>query len=178
MKQARKTVIVLVGPKGAGKSTIGQFLATELGIHFLRVEPLFIALRDQIGASHSDFEERGFEAVFGCVVHALAHHSVVCFESTGASQAFPGLLARLRATARVIAVKVHASSGQCLDRIKTRDLSIHIPVSDDRAQQVNIAAELVTLQWAAEIDNSGAFDPVAITYAFRQVLAREAQRDV
>ncbi len=166
-------VLLLVGPKGAGKSTIGHLLATELGIHFLRVEPLFLAIRDDIGAAHPEFEKRGFDAVFACVRHALAAHPIVCFESTGASTLFPSFLARLRAIAQVLAVRVCASPEQYLDRVKNRDLSIHIPVSDDRVREVNAAAEQVVLPWALELNNSGPIDPSTIIAAFRRLLRSE-----
>ncbi len=166
-------LVVLVGPKGAGKSTIGHILATELGIHFLRVEPLFLTVRDEIGATHPEFEKHGFEAVFASVRNALAAHRLVCFESTGASSLFPAFLARLRAICPLVLVRVYASPQQYLHRVQNRDLSIHIPVSDDRVLEVNTAAEQVVLPWALELNNSGPLVPSAIVAAFRRILQSE-----
>ena len=64
-----KHVLVLVGPKGAGKSTIGHILATDLGLHFLRVEPIFLDVRARLGASHSEFEAAGFSKPVSGVVY-------------------------------------------------------------------------------------------------------------
>jgi adenylate kinase family enzyme len=38
-----KTVIILVGPKGSGKSFVGTLISKELGIPFVRVEPIYLA---------------------------------------------------------------------------------------------------------------------------------------
>lgn len=40
-------------------------------------------------------------------------------------------------------------------RIKVRDASIHIPVSDGDVERINEIAHRVELPWAAEIDNRG-----------------------
>lgn len=39
-----KTVYLLIGPKGSGKSYIGNLIENELGIKFLNVEEFFIDL--------------------------------------------------------------------------------------------------------------------------------------
>ena len=44
-----KRVLVLVGPKGAGKSTIGAVIERELGVPFVRVEPVFLAVLEALG---------------------------------------------------------------------------------------------------------------------------------
>lgn len=173
MGNQRKQVVILVGPKGAGKSTIGHFLATELGIHFLRVEPLFLALLDEMEASNPAFERRGFESVFEALSEALAQYDVVCFESTGASALLGPMLDRLGHGARVIPIKVSAPPALCLERVHTRDASIHIPVSDDRVERINAMAFGVKLSWAAEIDNGGDFPASFIKRTVRALLCAE-----
>lgn len=167
-----KQVIVLVGPKGAGKSTIGQLLATELGVHFLRVEPLFLELRARLGAGHPELERLGFQSVLERVREALSSHDTVCIESTGASTHVPGLLAALAELARVLLVRVRATPEQCLVRIAGRDASIHIPVSDDQVERINAIAVRVSLPWAAELDNRGRLDRAAVIATVRALLER------
>lgn len=167
---ASKSLVVLVGPKGAGKSTIGAFLAVELGIRFLRVEPLFLEVRGRLGASHPEYEQRGFEAVLAALRHALASDETVCFESTGASEHFGWLLSELREVARVHLVRVVATPAQCVERIRGRDASIHIPVSDDDVERVNALAARVVLPWSAEVDNGGAFDGRHVAGTVRRLL--------
>lgn len=166
----RPRVLVLVGPKGAGKSTIGEMLDKSLGVRFVRVEPAFMSVHDLLGASHPDYERLGFEAVLSLLKTELALRDPVCFESTGASRYFPWLVSQLGQSATVLPVRVSADDTQCLDRIHHRDARIHIPVSDDRILQINRLAMAVDLPWAAAIDNGGPLDPKSIAGLIRAVL--------
>ncbi len=171
-----KQVIVLVGPKGAGKTTIGALLADTLGIHFLRVEPIFLAVRESLGPSHPDNERRGFQAVLESLRGALALHDTICFETTGASAYLPWLLSELAGVAIVLPVHVLVGPEQCLPRIRGRDGALHIPVSDDQIERINAIAHGVTLAWAAEIDNRGHFCAASITSTIQRILSREGHR--
>ena len=169
-----KQVLVLVGPKGAGKSTIGHILATDLGLHFLRVEPIFLDVRAQLGASHSQFEAAGFQAVLNALHEALGRHDILCFETTGASVHVSWLLEALRQEARVLLVRILAAPDQCLTRIRARDASIHIPVSDDQIARINAVAFTVALPWNAELDNRGPLDRTFIVSTVRSLLTASA----
>lgn len=167
----RKTVLALVGPKGAGKSTIGHFLSTELDVFFVRVEPVFLEIRARLGASHPDFERAGFEAVLETLRAALARQRVICFEATGASSHFEPLLCALAEQARVVPVRVFAPPHECARRVRQRDTGLHIAVSDDQLDRINAMARLVELPWAAQIDNSKELDKPAIRALMHTLLA-------
>jgi len=167
-----KKVIVLVGPKGAGKTTIGCFLAAKLGIDFVCVEPLFLDARARLGASHPDLERKGFESALAKLSGALARSKVVCFDSTGASAYFPWLLSELGKLARVVLVRVLADPAQCIERIHKRDASLHIPLSDDSIDRINAVAARVELPWDAEIDNRGEFNGGDIRRVFGEFRGR------
>lgn len=47
-----KRIIILVGSKGPGKFTICSLLEKELGIKFVRVEPLFLQSGFNAGGFH------------------------------------------------------------------------------------------------------------------------------
>ncbi len=164
-----KKVIVLVGPKGAGKTTIGRFLEAELGIEFFCVEPLFLEVRARLGASHPDLERQGFEAVLASLGDALARSAVVCFDSTGASARFPWLLSELGKLARVVLIRVLADPAQCLERVRQRNAALHIPIADAAIERINDVAARVELPWDAKLDNRGEFDGVAIRAAIRKI---------
>lgn len=165
-----KHVIVLIGPKGAGKSTIGDLLQQRLGIPFVRVEPIFLAVRAELGPSHPDYERRGFEAVLAHLTVELARTDTICFESTGASSHVPWLLTELGRLAAVLPIKILADATQCVDRIHHRDAAIHIPVSDDQVARINALAFQVELPWAAQIDNRGPFAPDMVVEQVRDLL--------
>jgi len=165
-----KQVIILVGPKGAGKSTIGDLLEKNLRIHFVRVEPLFIKVRESFGASHPDYERLGYELVLSHLCKELSTHNLMCFESTGASEYFMWLLVELRKLAHVLPVQILVERTQCLDRITQRDASIHINVSDDQIDRINDLAYQVDLPWAARIDNRGPFDASIIMNSINDLL--------
>ena len=157
-----KRLIVLVGPKGAGKSTIGQLLEVRLGIPFIRVEPVYMQVRTALGPEHPDLERQGFQAILNHLAQALSSMEIICFETTGASEYTLWLLVELSKLAEVLPVQVQAEPSQCLARIHRRDASIHIPISDSDIEYINAVAEQVTMPWAAVIDNRGAMDEALI----------------
>lgn len=162
-----KHLVVLVGPKGAGKTTLGRALESELGVPFVPVEPLFIALRASLGADSPDLERRGFEAVRDAVRETLAAHGAACFETTGASTRTAWLLEDLASVAAVHPVRVLATPEQCLARFAARDAAGHIPVPLGQVERINALAAQVALPWAAEVDNRGPLDVTGLVAAVR-----------
>lgn len=165
-----KQVILLVGPKGAGKTTIGEFLAGDLGVRFLRVEPLFLEAHARLGPSYPDPDRLGFEAVLASLTAVLRECDTACLESTGASPHFAWLLAEMGKLARVALVRVLADPAQCIARIHCRDAAVHIPVSDDTAARINARAGKVALPGDAVIDNRGRFDGALIRQVVRALI--------
>ena len=157
-----KRIIVLVGPKGAGKSTIGQLIENRLGVPFVRVEPIYLQVRLRLGPEHPDLERQGFKAILDHLTQAMVSHDAICFETTGASAHSSWLLAELSRLAEVLPVQVQADPSQCVAQIHRRDASVHIPVSDDDVERINAVANQVTLPWAAVIDNRGELKTNAI----------------
>lgn len=152
----RSHVIVLVGPKGAGKSTIGALLEREMGMSFVRVEPIYLGmLRSHPNVDPALLEPVGFAAILQELDRVAGSEGAVCIESTGAAGYFPTFLAQLQARHRVTLVRVNAPAGTCVERVRTRDAVGHIPVSDERVREINRAADGVRLAWDVEVDNSG-----------------------
>jgi len=169
-----KRVIVLVGLKGSGKSTIGKLLENQLQIPFIRVEPIYLHVRNELGPTHPDLEREGFRAILAGLTQALARHDTICFETTGASQQTSWLLAELGRLADVLLVQVQADPAQCLERIHGRDASTHIPIADDNIERINAVAAQVTLPWAAVINNRGKLDAAAILDTIDALLRGQA----
>ena len=83
-----------MGPKGAGKSHIGGLARDHLGIPFVDVEALFLALPEAQRASYAPYS-----SIEDAVAESLERVDSVSLEITGASPHTAMLLAKLaRAT--------------------------------------------------------------------------------
>jgi predicted kinase len=163
-------LVILVGPKGAGKTTLGGVLERNLGIPFLRVEPIWL----ELGASRGPVpDEVGFARVAEEIERRLLDDPILVIESTAASPAFAGFVDRLEKRCEVLFVRVTAPPEVCVERVRTRERRDHIPVSDDRVREVNAKAFEVDLPWAAVIDNSAPVDERELTTALKGLLERE-----
>ena len=149
-----KTIILLVGPKGSGKTYLASRMEAELGIGFVRVEPIWLSLSAEISPGTAQFDEEGQSRVISAAHEALEHHSTIVLESTGTAPWFPRQKSDLDAIGSLIFVKVDAPLSLCLERIQHRDASNHIPVSDDRVNEINAIASRVVLPWTIIVPNT------------------------
>jgi predicted kinase len=167
-------LLLLVGLKGAGKTFIGGVLEKHLDVKFLRIEPIFLELmRVEPGLKGIPLEQRGFQLMLDQLDQLAQDSSPLCIESTGAAHTFPELLAALRQGFRVSLIHVQAPITTCIERVMNRDASAHIPVSQERLQEINERAALVQLPWDLEIDNSRFQDEAAIAQQVRELLATQ-----
>ncbi|MEZ4300109.1 MAG: hypothetical protein R3B70_34495 [Polyangiaceae bacterium] len=141
-----RTVYVLVGPKGAGKSHIGTQVEGQTDIHFLRTEPLWVGLKKG---------EDGWKKVERAIDTLLIDHEKVMIESLGAGDGFANLHQSLARKYVVKLVQVKTDLDECLRRVKARDPKDHIPVSDEKVAEYNEAAAKVQHAFYAVIDNNG-----------------------
>ncbi|MFN0063191.1 MAG: AAA family ATPase [Myxococcaceae bacterium] len=153
------SILVLVGPKGAGKTTIGAFLERRYGVRFLRVEPIWI--EHAKGTRDEYWEHRGYERVVAAVQRELESHKIVVIETTGAAASTSAFLDALRALARVTLVRISCPESECLDRVRRRNANDHIPVSDDCVAEINAVACKVLLPFVATVQNTAPWDEVA-----------------
>lgn len=141
-----KSVILLIGPKGSGKTYIGTLCERLAGVRFLRVEPIWL-----------EHKEAPFSVVVETIVDRAKQISatadVVVLESLGLGEPFALLLDALRKTLVVKLVRVRAPLEICATRVKTRDQASHIPVSDENLLVYNTMAERVELDWDLQIEN-------------------------
>ena len=101
--------VLLVGPKGSGKSHIGRILEARHGVHFFHVEPLWLAYYDECEASgRRPVVSQGMDRVRPALVRALEEHVHVSVETTGASpEILEGLLS-LRPRPETLVARVRA----------------------------------------------------------------------
>lgn len=130
-------LIVLIGPKGAGKSYVGRLLQSAGKAHFLHVEPLWMAYYaecDRLGRARSIPD--GINAVRPVIISALQQHRHVCVETTGGSRDILDDLLNAGAAAGVLVVRINAPLKTCLNRIEARDPTHQIPVPSDTIQEI------------------------------------------
>ena len=129
-------IYVLVGPKGSGKSYVGRLLNSEFGIEFLAIEEIFVKLQGT-GVSTPYIQEKGYEIVEERVLEILNRGNAASFEITVFMPASKNLLSRLELNAHIELVQVYAPPELCLERIKARDSTKHIEISEERIAEIN-----------------------------------------
>lgn len=142
----RKTLYMLIGPKGSGKTHIGSLVAANTNIVFLRVEPIWLSLEPG---------EDGWTKVIGTLHGLFLQHDEVMIESLGIGDAFRDFDSRLARRYVIKKIRVLTALDTCLERVRTRSPRDHIPVSDDKVVEYNQLAARVVHDWAGEIDNNG-----------------------
>lgn len=136
----------LIGPKGSGKTYIGTYLHEHTNIHFLRVEPIWLALKEG---------ENGWQKVIKAIDQCFIRHQRVMIENLGAGEDFNMFLATLQSKYQIRLIKIKADLDLCCKRVKERNNERHIPVSDDKVREYNEIASKVVLDWDSIIENDG-----------------------
>ena len=147
-------LILLVGPKGSGKSHIGRLLETKFGVHFFHVEPHWIAY-------HADCEREarpqqiseGIARIHPMIRRSLDLNDHVCVETTGASPEILGDLMSIGTDYGLLCVSVTAPLSICLERIKSRPSEHQIPVSEEVVTRIHELSGEVRLAFDIVLEN-------------------------
>ena len=91
-----KTVYVLIGPKGSGKTYIGSLLEKEIGLKFLSVEKLGLENIPKSKLIGNERIKESFRQEEAAIDEILQYHNAVSFESTGVHPWLQNILASLR----------------------------------------------------------------------------------
>ena len=165
-----KTVYVLIGPKGSGKTYIGSLLEKESGLKFLSVEKLGLENIPKSKLIGNERIKESFHQEEAAIDEILQYHNAVSFESTGVHPYLQNILASLRTKYNVKLVKIYTPLETCYERIKHRDPNTQIPVSDDLLKDINEKAANVIFNWDIELDNSEKLTIKEIILAFSSIV--------
>ena len=149
-----RSIYILIGLKGSGKSFIGSLTQDHFRIEFLRVESWVKELRNGRDVFDGHYLDEVFNVIESGVRQALKYSNSIVFESLGLTSQFDSMLNRLKKDFRVVLIQVKANETTCLERVKKRDHSIHINVSDDEVEKINQMASQVGLDYDYTIDNN------------------------
>lgn len=88
--------------------------------------------------------------------NSLTTCNEVVFESTGLTEQFDNMLHNLSKDFKVVTIGVQTDNEICLSRVKTRDQSIHINVSDDQVNTINqqVRNKAIKTDYIIQNDNS------------------------
>jgi len=142
---APKTLFMLIGPKGSGKTHIGTLVSQYTDIMFLSVESIWLGLKPS---------ENGWKKIEAAIDALFQKQDKVMIESLGVGEGFTKFHASLAEKYFIRMIRVHADLETCLTRVKTRNSAEHIPVSDDKVAEFNQFASAVTFNWDLEINNN------------------------
>lgn len=132
-----KSIDLLIGQKGSGKSFIGTLMEDEFGIKFLRVEDWAKQVKRERDFDNLSYIKEFFLTIERLVRTILEHNDEIVFESTGLSDSFDQMLENLRHDFLLITIGIKANDELCLDRVSNRDQTIHINISDDQIMLIN-----------------------------------------
>jgi len=147
-------IFLLIGPKGSGKSFIGTLFNKYYDIEFLRVENWLLGIKKERSLNNPEYIRESFQIIEEGVRKSLNKSDKLVFESTGLSSSFDSMLKSLRHDYKVVTIRINTDLEICLQRIKSRDQSIHINVSDDQVEEINTAITLKNLKTEFTINNN------------------------
>ena len=149
-----KRICILIGFKGSGKSFTGMLFEELLQFKFIRVEDWAKHVKKDRSIDNDDYLKEVFQVIENGIRDSLKKFDNVVFESTGLTRYFDSMLNNLRTDFKVTTVKINADKDLCMERVRTRDQSIHINVSDNEVKMINDAVAKKMIQTDFEIDNN------------------------
>jgi len=150
----KRTVIILIGPKGSGKTFVGNLIQEKFGFKFVRVEDWVRNIRKGRAVDDPEYASQVFSVIEGGVKERLLQEKIIVFESTGLTDYFDLMLKNLQKEYHVITIGITANLDMCIERIRHRDQSLHINVSDDEIKLINNAVIIKNINTEYQLSNS------------------------
>ena len=122
-------IVILLGPNGVGKTTLGQMLERNFSCAFLSLETLLLERYPsyEVYRANRPAAYRAFEQAVGEQV--MASTVPLVFEEVGLNEVSQHLIGNLQARFRVALVRVTAPEEVCQQRVARRDPASNYPKS-------------------------------------------------
>jgi shikimate kinase len=153
-----KSVHILIGPKGAGKSHIGELAEARLGIPFLQVDDIALRVYDDKHPTQENYLAVLFGAIEDAVRGALKTSDAIIFESLGLTRPFDRMLSNLKQDFTVQLISVRASAATCMTRSRNSASEHPEPFQEETVTELNKIVAGTNHDFAAEIVNDDASD--------------------
>jgi shikimate kinase len=150
----QKTIFLLIGPKGGGKSFVGGLFEEYFDIPFIPVEDWLIKSSKGKDFRDESHLQASFETIESGIRENIRHQDKLVFESTGLSQHFNKMLNNLHKDHKVVPVFIYAGMHRCLQRIRKRDQDKHIYISEEDIIEINHAVMEKDQIFEHRIDNT------------------------
>ena len=164
-----KTVYILIGAKGSGKSYIGKLIEKKTGIKFLLTEGIFIDIQNSRDISDKSFLKDGYYIVEKEIDEYLKQNEKIVIESTGAFIFFEDFLKRFQSKYNLKLIFIYTPLRLCLQRISGRDILNHIKMSDSLIKNVYKISNSLNYKYVLRINNSNQGDDKIIS-SFKKIL--------
>lgn len=150
-----KTLYILIGLKGSGKTFIGKLVEDKFGILFLRVENIFKSIKRERHYSDESYIKEGFTLLEKEIRNQFEGVDSLTIESTGLTDGFSQMLESLSKDFSVKLIKIEADPELCIRRVTGRNNKNHINISDGDVEKINELAMRVKFNYDLVIDNNG-----------------------
>lgn len=128
---------MLVGPKGSGKSFIGELMQEHFSITFLPEESWTKGVKKDSSLSHTSYLTEVFANMEEKVREALEEHDTIVFEATPLTKAFETMFETLKTDFFMTTIGVWATHVCCIERIRAGNQAEDIQVSEEEIRAIN-----------------------------------------
>ncbi len=148
-----KTIFLLLGPKGCGKSYIGQLMAKEFSIDYVDIEDFSKDVKKDQHIDDECYLKEVFKKIESGLRDLLNEKDRVIFESIGLSENFDVLFENLDRDFKVVTIGVYADNDTCMKRIQERDPKVQIDLTQEQLEEINQLIKEKNIETDFQIDN-------------------------
>lgn len=171
MSAPKPFLLMLIGPKGAGKTHLARVIEANWRMPYLHIEPIWQQLqRERTDFASADYIAEGLTRTLDFVAQELSKHPRAILDGTGAFPAFADYLARLHALAQVCLVKVVVPAEVSLERVQSRYQREQVQMDMAAVARMNAVSAALELPWQLVLHNHPPLQPSQLIAAVQPIL--------